>query len=289
MKTAESPLASAARPGGVSPEADLRRLEAILSSYGRTLTAYSGGVDSTVVAVVAARVHGSGALAVTGVSASLSQFEAEAAAGLARDLGLNHRTVATNELGSEAYRANSGDRCYHCKAELFERVAALARDEGFAAVASGDNQDDLADHRPGMRAGEERSVRKPLVEAGLGKQRVRALARHLGLPNHDKPAAPCLASRVPHGVSVDAEVLGRVERAEGVLRGLGFSVFRVRHHEDVARIELPEADMDRALARGREIVSGVRDAGYRWVTLDLNGFRSGSLNVVLVNGRPTRP
>ena len=156
-------------------------------------------------------------------------------------------------------------------------------------VASGDNQDDLADHRPGMRAGEERSVRQPLVEAGLGKQRVRALAQHLGLPNHDKPAAPCLASRVPHGVSVDAEVLARVERAEGVLRGLGFSVFRVRHHEDVARIELPEADMDRALARGREIVGGVRDAGYRWVTLDLNGFRSGGLNVVLVNGRPTRP
>ena len=289
MKSMESPVGSAAGSGAASSESDLRRLEAIVAGYGPTLTAYSGGVDSTVVAVVAARALGAAALAVTGVSASLSKFESAAAVSLAAELGLEHRVVDTDELSSAEYRANSGDRCYHCKAELFDRLSDIARQEGFSAVASGDNQDDLGDHRPGMRAGEERSVRRPLVEAGLGKERVRALARHLGLPNHDKPATPCLASRIPHGVSVDAGVLGRVERAEVVLRDLGFEMFRVRHHDDVARVELPEADMDRALARRREIVAGLREAGYRWVTLDLAGFRSGGLNVVLVNGRVTRP
>ena len=284
----ESPVESAAESRLASPASDLGRLEAIVAGYGRTLTAYSGGVDSTVVAVVAARVHGSAALAVTGVSASLSKFESDEAVRLARDLGLEHRVVDTNELSSAAYRANSGDRCYHCKTELFDRLAEIAREGGFAAVASGDNQDDLGEHRPGMRAGEEFSVRQPLVEAGLGKERVRALARYLGLPNHDKPAAPCLASRVPHGVSVDAAVMSRIERAEGVLRAIGFEVFRVRHHDDVARIELPEPEMERARARRKEIVSGLREAGYRWVTLDLTGFRSGGLNVVLVNGRATR-
>ena len=189
----ESPVESAAESRLASPASDLGRLEAIVAGYGRTLTAYSGGVDSTVVAVVAARVHGSAALAVTGVSASLSKFESDEAVRLARDLGLEHRVVDTNELSSAAYRANSGDRCYHCKTELFDRLAEIAREGGFAAVASGDNQDDLGEHRPGMRAGEEFSVRQPLVEAGLGKERVRALARYLGLPNHDKPAAPCLA------------------------------------------------------------------------------------------------
>ncbi len=289
MKAMESPAGSAAESGAASPESDLLRLEAIVSGYGPTLTAYSGGVDSTVVAVVAARALGAAALAVTGVSASLSKVEGAAAVSLAGELGLEHRVVDTDELSSPEYRANSGDRCYHCKAELFDRLTDIARREGFSAVASGDNRDDLGDHRPGMRAGEERSVRRPLVEAGLGKERVRALARHLGLPNHDKPATPCLASRVPHGVSVDAGVLGRVERAEAVLRDLGFELFRVRHHDDVARVEVPEADMDRALARRKEIVSGLREAGYRWVTLDLAGFRSGGLNVVLVNGRATRP
>jgi len=282
-------MESAAGSGAARPESDLLCLEAIVSGYGPTLTAYSGGVDSTVVAVVAARALGAAALAVTGVSASLSKFESTAAAHLAGELGLEHRVVDTDELSSAEYRANSGDRCYHCKTELFDRLTEIARQEGFSAVASGDNQDDLGDHRPGMRAGEERSVRRPLVEAGLGKERVRALARHLGLPNHDKPATPCLASRIPHGVSVDAGVLGRVERAEVVLRGLGFELFRVRHHGDVARVELPEAEMDRALARRKQIVGGLREAGYRWVTLDLAGFRSGGLNVVLVNGRATRP
>ena len=289
MKAMESPAGSTAESGAASPESDLLRLEAIVSGYGPTLTAYSGGVDSTVVAVVAVRALGAAALAVTGVSASLSKFEGAAAVSLAGELGLEHRVVDTDELSSAEYRANSGDRCYHCKAELFARLTDIARREGFSAVASGDNLDDLGDHRPGMRAGEERSVRRPLVEAGLGKERVRALARHLGLPNHDKPATPCLASRVPHGVSVDAGVLGRVERAEAVLRDLGFELFRVRHHDDVARVELPEVDMDRALARRKEIVSGLREAGYRWVTLDLAGFRSGGLNVVLVNGRATGP
>ncbi len=266
-------------------ETELSRLEAIVASYGPTLTAFSGGVDSTLVAVIAARVHGvSGSLAVTGVSGSLAASEREHAEALAKLLGLRHRSIDTHELERPGYRANAGDRCYHCKTELFERLTTLAAAEGFSAVASGDNLDDLGGHRPGLRAAAEHHIRKPLVEAGMGKDQIRALARELGLPNHEKPASPCLASRVPHGTTVDLRTLATIEQAEAALRALGFGELRVRHHGELARIELPAADLARALEQRHALVAAVKRAGYLFVTLDLAGFRSGSLEVLLQLG-----
>lgn len=258
----------------------LTRLEAVISAYGPTITAFSGGVDSTLVAVVAARVHGDRALAVTGVSASLAGSEREHAERLAAELGLRHRLIDTHEINRPGYRANAGDRCYHCKTELFEGLAALAQAEGYAAVASGDNLDDLGGHRPGMRAAAEHEVRKPLIEAEFGKPMIRAVAAQLGLPNHQKPAAPCLASRVPAGIQVSAAVLAQVEAAEAGVRGLGFEGFRVRHHGELARLELALTDLPRALAHRVELLAAIKRAGYAFVTLDLAGFRSGSLNVL---------
>ncbi|MCA9685771.1 MAG: ATP-dependent sacrificial sulfur transferase LarE [Myxococcales bacterium] len=267
------------------PAEDLARLEAVLRSYGPTITAYSGGVDSTLVAVVAARVHGERALAVTGVSASLATSEREQAGALATQLGLRHRLIDTHEIERPGYRQNAGDRCYHCKTELFEQIAALrgaleASGEAGFAIAYGATRDDLGDHRPGLRAARELEVRKPLVEAQLGKPQIRALARALGLPNHLKPAAPCLASRVPAGTRVSPEVLAQIEAAEAGVRALGFSGFRVRHHGELARIELPVAELQRGLERRVELLAAVKRAGYRIVTLDLAGYRSGSLNVL---------
>jgi uncharacterized protein len=262
----------------------LRRLAAVLRGYGPTVTAFSGGVDSTLVAAVSARVHGERALAVTGVSASLAASERESACELARRLRLRHETLETHEMERPGYRANAGDRCYFCKSELYEKLVALARRRGFSAVASGDNLDDLGGHRPGARAGAELGVRAPLVEARLGKEQVRAIAHHLGLPNADKPAAPCLASRVPHGTGVDAETLARIERAEAGVRALGFDVFRVRHHGPLARLELPVEALPAALEQRESLLEAVRAAGYLWVALDLAGFRSGSLNAVLADG-----
>ena len=259
------------------------RLSECIRGYGSAVVAYSGGVDSTLVAVVAHRELGARALAVTGISASLSGSERIHAMDLAKNLALSHRCMDTDELSRPGYRANAGDRCFHCKSELFERLRSLAEREGFAHVLSGDNLDDVrpGGHRPGMRAAAAWSVQKPLIEAGLGKEDVRALAKMLDIPNHAKVASPCLASRVPHGVAVDREVLAKIERAEAAVRTLGFTQFRVRHHGDIARIELGGAELERAIVERAALVRGVKAAGYEWVTLDLAGFRSGSLNVVL--------
>lgn len=264
--------------------ADWQRLRAVMREHSSSITAWSGGVDSTLVAFVAAQVHADRALAVTGRSASLAREERDGVTRLSAELSLSHRFVWTEELKNENYRANQGDRCFYCKGELFSHLHDLAKREGFAAVYSGDSCDDLQDLRPGMDAARQHGVKFPLIEAGLGKQQIRALADQLGLPNAYKPAAPCLASRVPVGTPVDAPTLERIDRAEAAVRGLGFRIFRVRHHGELARLEVAANEMQRAFEIREALHQALREVGYRWVALELAPFYSGSLNLVSAKG-----
>ena len=261
-----------------SLESKIAELEAILGDLGRVVVAFSGGADSAYLAVMAQRVLGREACtAVTAVSPSLAGAEEDDCRALAGEWGLAWIPVDTDEMERAAYRANDVDRCYHCKAELMDVVAPIASAKD-ATVVLGVNIDDLADHRPGQRAALERGAVFPMVQAGFTKADVREASRRLGLRTWDKPAAACLASRVPYGTPVSVEVLSRVDRAENVLRDLGFRQVRVRHYGETARVEVDEAELGRAVSARREIVEGLRNAGYRYVTLDLEGFRSGNLN-----------
>jgi uncharacterized protein len=247
------------------------------------LVGFSGGVDSTLVLRVAVEELGARALAVTGRSPSVPAREIEEAVRLAAAMGARHRVLATEELAVEAYRVNGADRCYHCKTELWAKLEPLRIAEGLAWLVDGTNADDPGDHRPGLRARDENRVRSPLVEAGMSKEDVRQVSRRLGLETAEKPAGPCLASRFPYGTEVTAEGLARVEAAEDRVRALGFRQFRVRHHGDVARLEVHPDELGRALdptLRAR-LAQALKEAGYRWVALDLEGYRSGSLNEVL--------
>ncbi len=245
------------------------------------VVAFSGGADSAFLTWVANDVLGPGRVhAVTAISPSLAPEEAADCAALAEEWALRWTPVPTDELADPRYSANDGDRCYHCKAELLDVVAPIAARDG-ATVVLGVNLDDLGDHRPGQRAAEERGAVFPLVEAGFTKADVRAASRLLGLRTWDKPAAACLASRVPYGTPVTLGVLTEVAAAESGLRALGFRQLRVRHYGDLARLELPVDELDVVLARRDEVVAAVRAAGYRYVTLDLEGFRSGNLNASL--------
>ena len=259
----------------------LASLEAAVRRHASAVVAYSGGVDSALVAAVAHRTLGPRMLAVTAHSPSLPARDRDEAAALAAEVGFPHRVVETHELENPAYAANPANRCYFCKDELFTHLGAVARELGLAAVLDGFNADDRHDHRPGHQAALAHGAASPLAEAGLGKAEVRALARHLGLRVWDRPAAPCLASRIPYGTPVTPEALARIEAAEQVLRGLGVLGGRVRHHGDVARVEVPPDQLAWAFSQREALVVGLKAAGYLFVALDLEGYRLGSLNAAL--------
>ena len=257
----------------------IQELESRIASLGSAVVALSGGVDSSLVAALAVRALKDRALAVTAVSPALATGELDGARDVARAVGIAHEMLATAELDRGGYRANGRDRCYHCKSELYERLGELARSRGFAAVLSGANADDLGDWRPGLRAASEHGVVHPLVEAGVGKEEVRSLARFLGVPSADKPASPCLASRLPPGTPVDEKALARVDRAEWALKQLGYRVLRVRHYGELGRVQFAGDELARALTEegSQSVIEAVRSAGYDLVEIDDQPFRSGAL------------
>lgn len=267
-------------------EEKLTELRATLAALGSAVVAYSGGVDSSLLLRVAHEVLGEKAVGVIGRSDSYASSELELALDQARSFGAAVRIVPTGELADPDFRSNPTTRCYHCKSELYLRLGEVARETGAAAVLDGTIADDLGDWRPGRRAADERGVRSPLADIGFTKSDIRAAAGYLGLESHDKPASPCLASRIPYGTEITREILNMVEKAEALLKSLGLREVRVRHHGDTARIEVPIADLSRFVEPGvrEDVVAGFKALGYKRITLDLEGFRSGSLNQDLESG-----
>ncbi len=267
-----------------SLEAKTQFLRRTIGGLESAVVAYSGGVDSTFLAKVAYDSLGDEALAVTAVSPSLAEAERDDAARFAAQIGIRHEFIETRELDNPAYRANDSSRCFHCKAELFDRLREFVAERDVQHMLYGPVVDDLGDFRPGMAASRERGARAPLVEAGLRKAEVRELSRRLGLPSWDKPAVACLSSRVAYGSEVTVEKLRQIEAGEALLRAEGFRELRVRHHDSIARIEVPESELTRFTQdsdRRQRIINGLKSLGFTYVTLDLQGFRSGAMNEAL--------
>jgi pyridinium-3,5-biscarboxylic acid mononucleotide sulfurtransferase len=264
-----------------------RRLYDVVGSFDSVIVAFSGGVDSSYLAWVATQVLGPAAYCITADSPSYPDHHRQLAVRIARDFQLHHEFVRTSEIDRPEYRANPVNRCYYCKSELYDVLSRLAANRGVAVVVDGSNADDRSDYRPGRKAAREFGVRSPLDEADLTKSDIRELSRRAGLPTWDEPASACLSSRIPYNSEVTPEKLRMIERAEAALRELGFRVCRVRHHDTVARLEIGEDELSRALENGtrERIVRELRAIGYQHVTIDLQGYRMGSLN----EGVPLRP
>jgi uncharacterized protein len=267
----------------VTAEQKEERLTQILRELQSVVVGFSGGVDSAYLAYMANRVLGQNALCVTAISPSYPEFQKKETARFVEQFGLNHLEIESEELDNPAYRENAPNRCYFCKSELFTKLEALAVAKNYNAVVDGTNHDDLGDYRPGRSAAKEHQVRSPLLEAQMTKLNIRELSRKAGLPTWDKPALPCLSSRFPYGTSISAEKLSIVDRGETVLRDFGFRIFRVRYHEELVRLEFSPEELPKALnvTMAAILVNRFKDLGFKYVTIDLEGYRSGSLNEVL--------